>query len=129
MNLQAQQHYLNTQVLTASPGELTFLLYNGCLKFMKQAQIAIDNRDVAMKHQSLVRAQNILDELQSTLNMDYEISSNLFQLYDFIKHRLTEANIKRSRELIDECISLVTELRDTWAEALKSLKSSVQVSS
>jgi flagellar protein FliS len=129
MNLHAQQNYLNTQVLTASPGELTFLLYNGCLKFMKQAQSAIESCDTTGKHQSLIKAQNIVDELQATLNMSYEMSTNLYQLYDYIKLKLTEANVKMSKGAITECINLMTELRDTWAEALKIIKSPAQVSS
>ncbi|MFC4811609.1 flagellar export chaperone FliS [Paenibacillus sp. GCM10023250] len=122
--LQAQNHYLTTQVQTSSPGELTLMLYNGCIRFIKQAVVCMERQDIHAKHANFMRAQDIIEELQSTLKMEYEISSNLFDLYAFIRNRLQEANVKLNRQAAEDCIRLVTELRDTWAEALKSLKQS-----
>lgn len=123
MSLQAKQHYMNTQVLTASPGDLTLMLFNGAIKFMKQALVSMEKRDIEEKHFNFVKAQNIIDELQSTLNMSYEVSVNLAQLYDYIRFRLSESNTKMQAGPAQECIQLVTELRDTWMEALKHVKS------
>jgi flagellar secretion chaperone FliS len=129
MNSQAQQVYIKTQANTAHPGELTLMLYNGCLKFMKQGMESIERREFEAKNNNLQRAIDILDELQITLNMDYEISSNLFSLYAFIKERVVEANIRMNKDSIQVCINLLIELRDTWVQALKQVKSGVQVNS
>lgn len=122
MLLSAQDHYINAQVKTASPGELTLMLYNGCIRFLKQAIGCINNSDIEGKHVNLVKAQNIIEELRLTLNMNYEISHNLENLYEFIQFKVNEANVKQSVEALDESITLISELRDTWAEALKTLK-------
>ncbi|MNG33787.1 Flagellar protein FliS [compost metagenome] len=81
------------------------------------------------KHNNFRRAQNIIDELQATLNMEYEISNNLFSLYSFIQEKLSDANIKCDNTAAEYCINLLSELRDTWEEALKSLKVSGKVHS
>ncbi|EFM09012.1 flagellar protein FliS [Paenibacillus curdlanolyticus YK9] len=120
--LQAQANYANTQIQTASPGELTLLLYNGCIKFIKKALQSMENQNVHGKHENFIKAQNIIDELQSTLNMEYELSNGLFQLYTYIQEKLSFANVKMDRAAAEECIQLISELRDTWLEALKSLK-------
>jgi flagellar protein FliS len=129
MNTQAQNVYIKTQANTAHPGELTLMLYNGCLKFMKQGMENIERREIEAKNNNLQRAIDILDELQITLNMDYEISSNLFSLYAFIKERLVEANIRMNKDSVQECINLLIELRDVWLQALKQVKSGIQVNS
>jgi flagellar protein FliS len=120
--LQAQEQYLQTQVQTASPGELTLMLFNGCIRFVKQAIACMERQDIAGKHANFVRAQNIVEELQSTLNMEYEISHQLGSLYGFLLTKLSDANVKMDREAANYCVSMLTELRDTWHEALKSLK-------
>lgn len=126
MNQQAQLNYMKNQVTTASPGELTLMLYNGCIKFMKQALIDLDNNDFMAKNESIKKAQNIIDELIITLKMDYEISKSLKALYVFINEQLFNANIKKDAGSIQIGIELVTELRDTWAEALKIVKANPQ---
>ncbi|WP_027092636.1 flagellar export chaperone FliS [Cohnella thermotolerans] len=118
-----QDQYLMMQVQTASPGELTLMLYNGCIRFLKLALAGIEAKDAANKHLNIIKAQNILEELQSTLNMNYEISANLFSLYDFIRSQLIHANLHMDAESIRTCIGLMTELRDTWAQAVKQVKS------
>lgn len=127
MNTQAQNLYLQTQVKTASPGELTLMLYNGCIKFMKMGLESIQNQDYEMKNIYIQKSQNILDELLITLNMKYDISKKLSALYIFIKEKLTEANIKLDVESLQVGIELVTELRDTWVEVLRLIKTNAKV--
>jgi flagellar secretion chaperone FliS len=116
--------YMNTQINTAHPGELTLMLYNGCLKFMKQAKENIENKNFEAKNNNIKRTLDIIDELQITLDMKYEISHNLFSLYTFIKEKLVEANIGMNKDNLEVCIDLMVQLRDTWAQALKQVKSS-----
>ncbi|MFE5324107.1 flagellar export chaperone FliS [Paenibacillus sp. NPDC056579] len=122
MNNQAQQVYLRTQATTASPGDLTLMLYNGCIKFMKQALEAIQENNYQEKNTNIKKAQDIIDELLITLNHGYPISKNLAALYTYIKEQLQQANLKLHVESLSTAIELVTELRDTWVEALKLVK-------
>jgi flagellar protein FliS len=124
MRAQAYNQYAQTQVNTVIPGELTLMLYNGCIKFMKQALVDLNNKKYEMKNINIKKSQDILDELLITLNHKYEISKNLTSLYIFIKEKLFEASIKLDVECLNVSIDLVTELRDTWAEALKMTKTS-----
>ncbi|WP_313804910.1 flagellar export chaperone FliS [Cytobacillus sp.] len=110
--------YQQNSVLTASPGELTLMLYNGCLKFLNQAKKAVQEKNIEAKHTNLSKAQNIISELMVTLNFDYDISNDMRRLYDYMNRRLIEANIKNDTEIISEVEELVTEFRDTWKEAL-----------
>ncbi|CAM3692624.1 flagellar export chaperone FliS [Cohnella lubricantis] len=127
MNGQAQQAYLQMQVKTASPGELTLMLYNGCIRFMKQAQHCIETRDYAGKNQYIQKAQNIIEELLITLDPQYEISANLADLYRFMQSQLVEANIRLQVDSLQSCINLMTELKDTWAEAVKLARANAPV--
>jgi flagellar biosynthetic protein FliS len=126
---QPQDGYLTTKVQTSSPGELTLMLYSGCIRYIKLACACIERRDYEGKHTNFVKAQNIIDELQSTLNMKYELSQQLKSLYMFISEQLTESNIKMDKTASETCILLLSELRDTWAEALKTLKQGSKVQS
>ncbi|MFC4777810.1 flagellar export chaperone FliS [Paenibacillus sp. GCM10023252] len=120
--LQAQSSYMNSQIQTASPGELTLILMNGCLRFIKYGISCIQKNDIQGKHTNFIKALNIVDELQATLDMQYDLSQDLYKLYEFIQHKLSLANINLDIKAAEECISLVSDLRDTWADALKSLK-------
>ncbi|WP_411552411.1 flagellar export chaperone FliS [Paenibacillus lautus] len=120
---QAQNTYFNTQITTANPGELTLMLYSGCVKFLKLALKSMEAGDFEQKNTYLIKAINIVDELLITLDMKYEISQSLSSLYIYIKELIIKANIKTQQEPLFESIQLVTELRDTWSEALKLVKS------
>ncbi|MGE7022763.1 flagellar export chaperone FliS [Solibacillus cecembensis] len=111
--------YKQNSVTTASPGELTLMLYNGCLKFLGKAKIAIEQKNIEEKNYNIQRSQAIIAELMSTLNMDIEISKQMLPLYEYMNHRLIEANIKNDPSIIEEVAGLVTEFRDTWKEVIK----------
>ncbi len=113
------QSYQQNSVNTASPGELTLMLYNGCLKFIHQAKKAIADKNIEAKNTNIQKAQNIIQELMVTLNMDLEISQNMMSLYDYMNRRLIEANIKNDTAILDEVEGLVTEFRNTWKEVIQ----------
>ena len=113
------QAYQTNSVNTASPGELTLILYNGCLKFIKAARVAIESKQIQARHENLLKAQNIINELRSTLNMDVAISKNMMAMYEYIYTRLVEANTKNDASILDEVEELVTEFRDTWKQAIQ----------
>jgi len=113
------QSYKQNSVNTASPGELTLMLYNGCLKFIHQAKKAIDEKNIQDKNNSILRAQDIVRELMVTLNPDIEVSKQMLTLYDYMLRRLVEANIKNDNEILSEVEGLVTEFRDTWKQVIQ----------
>ena len=119
LNANPYQQYQQNAVTSASPGELTLSLYNGKIKFTKQAILAIDKGDIETANHTIIRTQEIISYLMDTLNNDYEISNNLSSLYDYMNRRLTEANIKKDKAILEEVLGLIEELRDTWGEALK----------
>ncbi len=114
--------YKENSVYTATPEELTLILYNGLVKFLMQAQNAIDAKNIEKSNNSIIRAQAIVKEFQSTLDMNYEVSKNLDSIYDYMYRRLVEANIKKDNSIIEEVLGYAKELRDTWATAMKLAK-------
>jgi flagellar secretion chaperone FliS len=113
------QSYQQNSVTTASPGELTLMLYNGCLKFILQAKKAIADKNIEAKNTNIQKAQNIIRELMVTLNMDQKVSQNMMSLYDYMNRQLIQANLKSDAAILDEVEGLVTEFRDTWKEVIQ----------
>jgi flagellar protein FliS len=113
------QTYQQNAMNTASPGELTLMLYNGCLKFIKLAKNAVQEKKFEEKHINIIKVQNIIRELMVTLNMDVEVSLNMMQLYDYMLNRLVEANTKNDIGILNEVEGLVVEFRDTWKQVIQ----------
>ena len=111
--------YQNNSVNTASPGELTLMLYNGGLKFIHLAKKAIEDKNIELRNTNIQKIQAIIQELMVTLNTDLEISQNMMSLYDYVNHRLTEANIKNDVSILEEVEGLITEFRDIWKEVIQ----------
>ncbi len=117
MNKQYQA-YQNNSVNTASPGELTLMLYNGCIKFIKQAIKDIQNNNYEAKNTNIQKAQKIIHELMITLDTKIEISQQMLPLYEYMTHRLREGNIHNEMEALEEVLQLTTEFRDTWKQVI-----------
>jgi len=122
MTYEALNAYKQNTILTATPEELTLMLYEGAIKFMKIAKYSIENKDLGKAHSSLIRAQDIILELNYSLNMDYEISNDFRKLYDFIYNKLVEANINKDVKSIDDALEITNQMRDTWKEVMKQIK-------
>lgn len=114
--------YKQNSVTTASPGELTLMLYNGCLKFINIAKSSIYNKDIENKNANILKAQKIIQELMVTLNMELEVSQNMMSLYEYINHRLIEANIKNDVAILQEVEDLIMEFRDTWKQVIQLIR-------
>ncbi|HEX9062969.1 MAG TPA: flagellar export chaperone FliS [Clostridia bacterium] len=117
--INAYDQYRENSVYTASPEELTLMLYNGLVKFIMQAEAAIEEKSLDKANNSIIKAQDIITEFQATLNMKYEISKNFLLLYDYMYRRLVEANIKKDLGILEEVLGLAKEFRDTWSQAMK----------
>lgn len=121
MNSYAYQAYKNTQVATASPGALILMLFDGAIKFSNQAVKCIEQSDFAGANEKLLRSQDIMSELISSLNMDVgEISNNLYQLYSFVCQLLVQANVEKDAKVINQAVGLLRELRDMWREVVEN---------
>jgi len=118
----AAEAYKRQQVLTATPEALTLMLYNGCLKFMDEGMKSLEKKDYEATNTALQKAQNIISEFRITLNMDYEISHQLFPLYNYVYDRLVEGNLKSDLKQIEEAKNIITELRDAWVLAMKKAR-------
>ena len=114
--------YTQVDIETASQGKLIVMLFNGAIKRAEEAkrQLARNNRQEV--HNNLIRAQDIVAELRGALNMKAgEIARNLDRIYEYFQHLLVQANIKKQFQPIDECVELMTVMRDTWEEVFVSL--------
>lgn len=111
--------YKRQQVMTATPEALTLMLYNGALRFMTEGIDAIKQKDFEKANTSLIKAQNIILELSSTLKMEYEIAQQLAPLYNYVYDSLVEGNMKNNSDKIEEAKGIVTEIRDAWNQAMK----------
>jgi len=115
--------YKTQQIMTSSPEQLTLMLYNGAIKFVDESIIALDGKDYTKSNESNLRAQDIIHEFMITLDMKQEISKNWMSLYDYIVYRLVQGNIKKDKEQLQEARNMIKDLRDTWAEAMKKVRS------
>ena len=110
--------YLDNKIKTATPAELTLMLYDGSIKFCNIAIMAIEENDNSKANTNIIKAQKIMLELRSSLDHKYEISKNLDLLYEYIYSELIEANMKKDKNVLDEVLESLRELRDTWKEAM-----------
>lgn len=109
------QTYLKNEIEGATKGKLILLLYDGAIKFLKLANRYIELKDIPNAHKHIIKAENIIYELMSTLNMDAgEIAENLLKLYDFMVWQLIEANMEKDSTKINSVIKLLTNLREGW---------------
>lgn len=113
------QAYQKNAVNTASGGELTLMLYNGAIKFTRQAIKDIEQKNFEQKNKHIQRAQNIIQELMLTLNPRVEISQQMLPLYEYIYHQLMEGNINNDTDCLNEALTYITEFRDVWKEVLQ----------
>lgn len=114
----AYQVYQTNQVNTVSQEKLVTMLYEGALRFIAQAVQGIAEKNVEKAHVNFTKAQAIVVELMSNLNLEAgEVSHSLLSLYDYMYHRLVAANIDKDAETAQEVYGLLSDLKDTWLEA------------
>ncbi|MGM0607899.1 MAG: flagellar export chaperone FliS [Candidatus Muiribacteriota bacterium] len=115
------QSYRKNQIATASEGQLILMLYDGALRFLSQASSAVEEKDTEKSHNLITKSRKIVLELMFSLDMDKggEISQNLYNLYFFINKQLIQANLKKDKDIINECYQLLKELRDTWKQVIE----------
>lgn len=115
----AYAQYNNSKVLTASPAELTLMLYDGAIKFCNIAQVAIEHGDVQKAHENIIKVQRIIDYLRKTLDMKYAVAQDFENVYVYLNRRLMEANIKKDKDILEEVNTHLHSVRDTWKEVMR----------
>ena len=116
----AYAQYNNSKVLTASPAELTLMLYDGAIKFCNIAELSVEKNDIPRAHENIREVQNIIGYLHSTLDMKYEVSKDFDNIYSYLERRLVEANVKKDKEILEEINTHLHSIRDNWKEVMKA---------
>lgn len=119
---QAYAEYNRNKVLTASPAELTLILYEGAIKFCNIAIIGLEQNDMEKTHNNIVKVENIIEEFQATLNHKYPVAEDFDKIYKYIYDLLIEANIKKDKELLERALDELRGMRDTWKEVMVKAK-------
>lgn len=109
--------YLENRVLSAKPEELTYMLYEGVVKFIKKAMLAIESKNFEQINYNTQRAQAIVDELRNTLNMDIPLSESLDSLYEYLNFKLLNANISKNEKEYEEALEIAESFKETWKQA------------
>jgi flagellar protein FliS len=116
--------YKNNSVNFASKEQLLLMLVEGAVKFAKIARQAIAEKEISKAHENIIKTQNIYYELMTSLDVNNggEWAKALMNIYDFIVRRLTDANLKKDLNIMNEVIPLIEEVRNTWEEAYRISK-------
>lgn len=118
MNSQMDQ-YTRSKILTASPAELTLMLYDGAIKFCNIAILGIEQGNVQKAHDNILKVERIIEEFQVTLNFNYPIANDFNNVYNYLMKRLRQANMEKNKEILEEVNAHIHTLRDAWKEAMK----------
>ena len=111
--------YANNKITTASPAELTLMLYEGAIKFCNIAIAAVEQKDIQKAHNNIMKTQNIIEEFQVTLDHKYAVAKDFDAVYAYLLRRLIEANIKKDAEILQEVLGHLRTMRDTWKEVMR----------
>lgn len=114
----AYAQYNNSKILTASPAELTLMLYEGAIKFCNIAIIAVEQKDIEKAHNNIIKTERIIDYFRQTLDMKYPVAQDFERVYTYLAQRLTQANIKKDKEILEEVNQHLRDMRDTWKQVM-----------
>ncbi|MCL2053910.1 MAG: flagellar export chaperone FliS [Oscillospiraceae bacterium] len=113
------QKFMKQSVSTMRPGELLLALYDKAIVELNRAIIFIENKDIPNAHNSIIRVKDIVEALDSSLKVRYEVTENLAALYQYFYKLLISANIKKDPQILSGLIPYFVDLRNTFAEADK----------
>ena len=107
--------YANNKIATASPAELTLMLYEGAIKFCNIAIVGVEEKSIQKTHDNIMKTERIIEELQSTLDHKYPVAKDFDEL-----RRLRQANIKKDKDILEEVLKHLRTMRDTWKEVMRT---------
>ena len=111
--------YNRNKVLTASPADLTLMLYDGAIKFCNFAIAGIESKDVEKAHVNIMKTQKIIEEFLRTLDEKYPVYKDFENVYNYLMDRLREANVHKDKAILEEVLTHLRGMRDPWKEAMK----------
>lgn len=120
MPFNAATAYQNNKIATASPGELTLMLYEGAIKFCNIAIIGIEESNIEKANNNIIKVENIIAYLRSTLDFKYPVAQDFDNIYIYLNDRLVEANIRKNKEILETVLKHLRDLRDNWKEIMKN---------
>lgn len=109
--------YKRVDVETSSQGKLIVMLFNGAIQRAEEAKRQLAKGRTEGVHNNLLRAQDIVAELRNSLDMKVAIAKQLDRIYEYFQHLLIKANIRKDSSPLDEVITHLTTMRNTWQEA------------
>ncbi|MBQ9989631.1 MAG: flagellar export chaperone FliS [Lachnospiraceae bacterium] len=115
----AYEKYNNSKVLTASPAELTLMLYDGAIKFCNIAIMGIEEKNIEKAHNNIIRVQRIIEEFRATLDRRYPVAADFDRVYVYLLRRLVEANLKKDKAILEEINMHLRSMRDNWKEIMR----------
>lgn len=112
------QQYRKASIDSATPLQLVVMLYDGAIRFLNQARVAMQHHNLEKQHEYCLRAQDIVSELICCLDTERggEVASSLFSLYSFVYDRIVQANIQDDLNYLDQAMRVLTELRESWSQ-------------
>ena len=111
--------YANSKIMTASPAELTLMLYDGAIKFCNIAIRGIEEKDIEKAHNNIIKVQRIINEFRDTLDHKYPVAKDFDRVYEYLLRRLREANVKKDVEILEEVLKHLRTMRDTWKQVMQ----------
>lgn len=122
MAFNAAAAYQGSKINTATPADLSLMLYEGAIKFCNLAIAAIEEKDIQKANTNIIKAEKIIIEFRATLDFKYPVAQHFDLVYDYVYRRLIEANIKKDKEILEEVLEHLRGMRDTWKEVMKIAK-------
>lgn len=120
--LNGYNQYANSKLMTASPAQLTLMLYDGAIKFCNIAIVGIEQKDITKAHVNIRKVERIIEEFRASLDFKYPVAQEFENVYKYIYDRLVEANITKDKEILEEVLKHLRTMRDTWEEVMKLAK-------
>lgn len=111
--------YTQNKILTASPAEVTLMLYEGAIKFCNIAITAIEQGQIEKAHTNIIKTQRIIEEFRNTLDHKYPVAEDFDRIYVYLLQRLLQANIKKDTAILEEVNTHLRSVRDTWKEVMR----------
>jgi flagellar protein FliS len=121
------ENYKRQGVMMANPVELIVMLYDGCIKQLKLARLAINDNKFENSNKCMQKAQMIVVELINSLDFHYPIAKELLNIYDFMLRSFVNININKDVDLITRIIEMLSSLRDSWEQVLKMNRNSIKI--
>lgn len=115
----AYTQYQQNKIITASPAEITLMLYEGAIKFCNVAIMGIEQNNVTKAHNAIMKTQRIVEEFQITLDHKYPVAKDFDEVYTYLILRLREANISKDKTILEEVLGHLRTMRDTWKEVMR----------